>query len=266
VDLEKLASAPAANGNYRQELAHVYLSQTKLWERTKPAAAALAYRKAVDLDRQLVQNFPEVSVYRSDLGCTLNNWAKWLAELARWDLRLDSLIGPTGPNQLVLLGTELRRKLIRLRAQEMLKEAIVQQQLALKAFPDNTAFRGFLKDAYFNLAEVDLWLGEHKALADTAAEFPLLYPEDPVEYVRAANYLTRCVMLASSQTKLTPAERGKLIDDYGRRAVAYFRQAKQKGFKRIDILKDPFYNLIRNREDFKKLQKEMEEKGPIEVG
>jgi len=87
-----------------------------------------------------------------------------------------------------------------------------------------------------------------------------------VEYLRGAQYLAYCVTLASGDEQLSKAERKQTADGYGLRSVQLIRQAMQKGLKKADHLRHPFYNPIRKRADFKELQQELEKEATVGVG
>jgi tetratricopeptide (TPR) repeat protein len=250
------------SGTYRQGLSSLYLS---LAEVKKPSEAAAAFQKCLNLRRQLVTDFPDVSVYHSDLGNALNNQAFVLKGEAQQAQGLEVIIQAAGPNPCAMLATLLRQAAYK-QAEAWLSEAIGQHRAAIDAETENTDYRGFLRDSYYNLCDLEVRLGNHQRVAVVAEEFPKLFPDDYAEYRLGAEFLTRCEMLATRDSRLSKAERQQVADQYGRAAVKLLRQAMQKGFKKPDYLKQPFYDSLRQRDDFKELQQELEKEATVGVG
>jgi eukaryotic-like serine/threonine-protein kinase len=210
--------------------AHAHLGDV-LYEVGRVDEAIAAYRKALELWRKLAAGAPEVAAYQSQVGATLNNLAMGL--LSRKD-----------PGE----------------AARLLEEAVTYQKAALKLDPENARFRQFLRNHYSNLAKALVQLGEHRQAARTAAELPGLYPDDWQEYVRAAGLLAQCAALAEKDADLPEDKRKEFAKGYGDKALALLRQAADKGWKDAAALKDPLFEPLRDRDDFRKLAREMETK------
>ena len=94
-------------------------------------------------------------------------------------------------------------------------------------------------------ADIRVHLGQHERVAAAAEQLPRVSPNDRVEYLRAAQFLAKCVLLAGTDPVLK--------EMYGRRAVEMLRQAFARGFKEARELQAPAFDPLRHREDFKKL-------------
>src|SRR5262249_30058815 len=107
------------------------------------------------------------------------------------------------------------------------------------------------------------YLGEH---AQAATEMESLLAEGKVQpvnlYVFAYSY-ARCSAAAATDARLSPAERERLADQYGRRAVELLRRAQAAGYfrdpdrlARMKTNRD--FDAIRARPDFQRLLVELE--------
>jgi hypothetical protein len=115
------------------------------------------------------------------------------------------------------------------------------------------------------LAETLLRLGQHGEAAKAAEELFPLFPEGGAEYHRAAGFLARCVPLAAKDESLSEAARRKLAGSYADRAVDLLRKAMHQGYKDAEELKkNPSFDPLRSRDDFRKLLSDLEE--AIQVG
>src|SRR5262249_48807167 len=108
-------------------------------------------------------------------------------------------------------------------------------------------------------------LGEH---VQAAKEMETLLAEGKVQpanlYVFAYAY-SRCSAAAAKDARLPSAEREKLGDKYGRRAVELLRQARSRGYFRdparlARMKENKDLDAVREREDFKQVLAELEAK------
>src|SRR5262249_54903297 len=147
------------------------------------------------------------------------------------------------------------------KARELLERAVESQRAALKRDPKNATYRTYLRNHYANLAGVLAELRLHAETARAAAELPLVFPEGPAEYVRAAQFLSLCVRAAERDEALSPERRQDLMRNYGDQAVGLLREGVARGYTNAAALKNlPVLEPIRSREDFKKLLEELEAK------
>lgn len=231
--LEKLATPIATIGN---ELANSYNtrglileleSQTKQDEAANElrSRAEQMYVEAAELFRDLVEQAPDEPLLKDRLANSLSNHAVALFRRGEYQS-----------------------------AHKWLAEAIPFHQAALKASPSNAVFREHLRSAYWVLAALQLKLEEHAAAAEAAEQLPILFPEEPSEYARAAGFLARCIELVDEDDV-------EQRDAYGKRSVELLRQAVEKGFGDLEQLKKSkedggkFYTL-KNRADFQQLLKQ----------
>jgi serine/threonine protein kinase/predicted Zn-dependent protease len=198
----------------------------------KPQEAMEANTIALELWRKLAAAEPRNAEYLSRVGATLNNLAMDL---------------PPGKKSAAA-------------AVPLLEEAIVYQKAARLIDPDHPRYRLFLRNHYGILADALIQLDKHVEAARAVAELPALYPDGLKEHVQAAGILARCAALAANDDQLSPAKRKQAADGYSERAVTLLRQAVDKGWKNAAALKDRSFEPLRSRDDFQKLQVELEMK------
>jgi serine/threonine-protein kinase len=267
----RMAAEVPAVPEYRQKLAGSLLNLAILLADTRrPHEAEEVLRQALPVQERLAADFPNVPDHQSALGATWNHLARLL--LNRGDL------GEPGQGaELVrdgasgtpwnLLGSLFHARAAWTEARDSLKQALAHQGTALAANPQNPLYRQYLRNDYAVLATVLLRLGDHAAAAAAAEELPRLFTDVPVEHVRAAEFLARCVPVAERDGGLPEARRQEVARGYARRAVELLRAAAARGFKEVGRLKElPVYEPLRGRDDFKKLLQELEEGTKIGVG
>jgi hypothetical protein len=110
-------------------------------------AAEHYHREAVAIRKKLVDDFPNVPDFRSELGASLNNLA--MVRKDRGDLA---------------------------EARQFLEQAVGHQQAARKTNPGNATYRQFLRNHYWELTEVLVRMKEHAEAAKAAAELPGVFP------------------------------------------------------------------------------------------
>jgi hypothetical protein len=116
--------------------------------------------------------------------------------------------------------------------------------------PRSPTYRQFRRHHYSELTETLVRRGDHAEAAKTTAE---LLPYD------AAGFLARCVPLVQKDTNLSEAEHKDLAQKYGDRVMQLLREAlKQADGSAPDLKKDPRFDSLRLRDDFKKLLADLE--------
>jgi hypothetical protein len=92
----------------------------------------------------------------------------------------------------------------------------------------------------------------------------------PLNLYNFGYFYSRCSAVAAKDARLLPAEREKLADQYGRRAVEVLRRAQAAGYfrdaGRLARMKEhKELDPIRDRDDFKRLVAELEaiQKGSV---
>jgi serine/threonine protein kinase/Tfp pilus assembly protein PilF len=232
IDLKgKLATTFAHVASYRFGLAICYNDLgLLLWEIGQDQAAEEAYKEALTLQAKLATDFPSVPDYQGRLGGILHN----LAQVEREHGELA-------------------------KARAHLEEAIRCQKSALASNPRNATYRQFFRNHTLDLADTLVAMREHVALSQAATEPVKLFPDDPQEYVIAAESLARCVPLACADARVPQDKRTALADSYAAEAVRMLREAIQRGYRDLKHLKeDPDFACLRSRDDFEKLLKAAE--------
>jgi tetratricopeptide (TPR) repeat protein len=239
---KKLADDFPDRPDYRRNLADMYDSWAGFLEKRHRLQEAVSfYEQALVIRGDLVEEFYEVEEYKSDRGGTLYNLALLLFN---WTQR-------TEPGEGFSLNLLLRFAVL-VEARNYFKKAADSQRAAWKA-TKNPDYRKELLMSYESLADAELKLGNINQAAAAAEELPQISPDDSDQYVRAAELLSGCVSLASM------AKREDLVERYGSRAVHSLQQAVEKGFKNVEEIKtNPLYYPLRERDDFKKLLRYLE--------
>ncbi len=186
---------------------------------------------------QLIEEFPDVPEYHSDLGQAI-----------------DSVVN-------IVKDNPTRRD----DALRLLNEAIQQQKLAINTNPRNVVFRQYLVTDYLYLEAI---LGQSKdgAAAAKAAEAILSFiPDEPKAYYVAARLLA---LAANLQNTGAPAgsDAGTPVSVLCDRALQRLREAVEKGFGRPEDLDHRSFNILRDRKEFQSLQQILKEKGKSAVG
>jgi tetratricopeptide (TPR) repeat protein len=219
--------------DYRQALAVTTLNLGAVLEAADATAAARAYRDALAIQERLTADFPAVPEYRLALGRTLYSQARLL-------------VGADDPAG----------------ARALLARAIGYHQALLADDPRNERARALLRDDYGVLCLALLQSGAASQAADAAEELPRLFPDDPLEYLRAAGFLADC----ARRTSAAP-EGGAAGDTYLRRALALLQQAAQR-----QVLRDPKALRIKElaplwpRTEFQELERRLEAQSQVRPG
>jgi tetratricopeptide (TPR) repeat protein len=181
---------------------------------------------------QLAMEFPTVPAFRHELATTLRN----LAELA-------------------VERQELAQ------ARRLLEQALPHRQAALRADPQNAAYRRCFREERSSLGPVLAGLGDHGAAAAVAEELAGLGWDPVSDCYEAACTLSRCVPMLEKDTKLGAAERQKQAQAYTDRALELLHQTVAKGFHNAAQMKqDEDLNSLRTHPEFQRLLKELESK------
>lgn len=203
---------------YRYELANTYNSLATVWALTKkPVEATRDWKRSVSLFEGLAAEFPDMADYQGGLGRAYGNLG-WLL---------------------------LDRKECS-DARGHLRKAISCLKAALQPNPLNPTHNESLRNAYHNLAESELVLGNHAAAAQAAASLPGVFRDRPLDHVLAAGVLARCATLAEQDAALAR--------QYGDDAVTLLREALRRGYSdRKAIADNPAFLPLKSRPDFKRL-------------
>jgi serine/threonine protein kinase len=258
---------------FRDRLARTYISLSNLREFTQPDQSLADARQAQVLLERLTADFPRLPVYRKHLAITLSNLGNRQkskgrlteAESLYWQaishLRKLADEFPNVPGHQFSLGLSLHNLAVLLRDQGKLEEAqhIARQAIgceltAVKVDSKQRDYSVGLANGYVNLTEILLRLGNHKEAGQLALKAPQLFPEEPLVAADAARLLTRCVRLAEQDRKFTEGDRRQAAQAYGNHAVELLGSAIRNRLPNAGSLKkDPAFDSLRSRDDFKKL-------------
>jgi serine/threonine-protein kinase len=270
---EKLAGDSPLVLDYQQGLARVHVNLGHLLEMKQwTLQAEKHYRRAISL----LEKIRGKPAYDSDLGWALHHRA-WIfvrrAQGKELVQGLDLIMQGTVPLGGVGLLAQTRPALME--AHSCLLRAVSRQRAARAADRRNAFYIRLLYEHTYDLAGIELRLGNHAAAAQRAQELPRLYPDRPNEYVVAAETLAQAIPLAVGDLRLTPKERQEIEEQYARAAIHMLQQAVQRGFGGARELKTlPAYKPLHIRQDFKKLVEEIEKRkttrddrnGQVEIG
>jgi tetratricopeptide (TPR) repeat protein len=242
------------------------------WGRSRWADAEASYQSAQTILERLVRTHPAISDYAVSLGgndCNLGNLLlnqgkpraalEWYAKAVRQ------------------LGDVLQKEKGHTTAREFLRNTHRGRAVALTRLDDH---RGALEewdqaieaDPGERLDQLRLLragtlarLGEHGPATDEAAKQAEKFPKMGGRLLDAARVYSLSAAAARRDDKLPPAERETLAEQYAARAVQLLRRAHAAGYlnnpARVEQLKkDPEFEPLRARDDFRKLLADLEEK------
>lgn len=213
----------------------------------KHTEAIAAFRRAVELQEQLVRQAPGVVQFRSDLAVTWNNLAQALARQKQshesnqaydqaqelftdlvndypQDIRYQSSLAGVLNNRGMAreLAGDLDAALAEYRA------AIEHQKVAVERAPQNSQYREFLNKHYVNCGRTLRLMDRQSDAAALAVERRKLWSTDGPQLYQIALELSAIAgeMPESEQDAAEALSRDKVIDE----AVITLRQAKSAGY------------------------------------
>jgi tetratricopeptide (TPR) repeat protein len=134
------------------------------------------------------------------------------------------------------------------------EQAVRHQRAVLEESPGDRKLRKVLSVSYFHLAYVQRQAGRLAESAATSLARRKLWPDDADEVHDVACELALCAARV-------PASREEERRRYCDQAVDVLRQAVALGLKDpADVRRNPDFKLLRGRDDFQKLVKEMEDR------
>ena len=146
-------------------------------------------------------------------------------------------------------------------ARSQLQRAVDLSGEVLIAAPEVARYREAYLDNLIRLSETLMALGDHVAAGKMALS-AVGAGTDPGEGAySAARIFSMCIPVAEKDSKLTVDARTGRMDYYARGAMEHLRESIANGFKDAARLrKDPAFNPLRDRRDFKQVLKELEGK------
>jgi hypothetical protein len=134
---------------------------------------------------------------------------------------------------------------------------------ALAKSGSHVVYQKSLRDAYQNLAETLVTLGDHKAAAAAARGLAGALSSSELHRYYSACFLARCVPLAEGDQELSPEKGRELAEAYADESVAALRDALNKGFKdakRVSDDQDTIFKAVASRADFQALVAQLSDK------
>jgi hypothetical protein len=117
-----------------------------------------------------------------------------------------------------------------------------------------------LAEYYHRAAVIHYELGHHSRSAKAAEQSYQIWPSnDPDKSYKLAWVLAWCIKLVKNDAALDEAQKQDFNEIYGKRAVEYLQKGAERAFlKRKDLDYRDRFESLRDRQDFKKLQKDLE--------
>ncbi len=139
-------------------------------------------------------------------------------------------------------------------ARPLLEQAIAHSQTCNKIRTPNTDQRVLLGSLIWLLADAQLQLGAYQAAAADAEKLHAVCSDRWQECYQAARLFTRCIPCAEQDKQLSENARQSDADHFGSRSVELLREAFRLGYKDLAFVKkDPGLDVLRSRDDFKRL-------------
>jgi serine/threonine protein kinase/tetratricopeptide (TPR) repeat protein len=280
--LKQLATELPRQPRIQYELAMNYdnlgalIQLTRRKDRLKESE--LAHVEALAIFKQLAVDFPTRPEYRQDLALSCNNLASLLSESGRLKeaekAYLDALavyrqLAADFPNQADIrnslassygnLAMVCNRNRDFKAAKTYLEEAIPHYQAALKANPRNPMYREFFRNGMKSLIAANAGLQDEAAALEAARKLRDFGWDPPGDAHSAAHGLADCILIVEKEL-LEAAKRRAAMQFYSDEAMNMLRDAVGKDWKNaaLYLARDPSFAPLRQRDDFKKLQAEVE--------
>jgi tetratricopeptide (TPR) repeat protein len=190
-------------------------------KRGQDHAAEDCYRRSAELRKNMVENYPSIPHFVSELARNLNLLAKLIARQP---------------------GREQE-------AVQAASAAVQYQRTANKLSPNVPYLRRQLFELLSDFAEFLLKTGDHPQAGSVAMELSTLAVRDKRGSYTGAAILAKCLALVKKDPGLSPAQRTVLVEKYANLAIRLLAEALKKG--EIDAAKlqqdDAFASLAGRR-------------------
>jgi len=244
-----------------------------------PKAEAVL-REALSVYERLLRDCPDVPEYQENLGFTHaslgsvhHNTGQYAEAEADWrrELQIFEKLArehPDVPLYAARVGSSYNHLGVVEGSQGKLDAAQGSYEKAIEALgrflerqPRSPQERTQLINGRINLAVIFAARGDHARAAQEAEAIAGKEELITLSLYNMCCLYSRCAAAAGKDARLPPAERARLQEQYAGRAIEYLRQSVAKGVLNLPIIKsDPALDLLRGREDFKKLVEEAEKK------
>ncbi len=214
--LETLVADHPEVPDYRSLLANALISLGDLTNPADPKKADAIYQRAIEVEKAVVERYPQVFEYVSHLGRIHESYGRLLDNRGQAD-----------------------------EARSQLREAVADYRKALAIYPNDPLVRNYLVNALGTLGLKQLQAGDHDAGAQIADELAEALKTDPQAHLLAGAILAQAILVARGQKDLDDAARQKLAADYARRAMAQLHEAARQGFRGIETLDNPDFQPLR---------------------
>jgi tetratricopeptide (TPR) repeat protein len=165
----------------------------------QPGEAEDAFRAARGVYEKLAAESPRTAAYHSNVAAALHQLAEALGRRRQWE-----------PCRALAL------------------KAVDRQKEALRLAPKHARFGDLLQDHFGLLVTASAGLGDHAAIARTAAEFGRCYSERWEDAYRARRFLLLCAAVAAKDARLSAEEYPARIQDYTRKAAGLLAEAVRR--------------------------------------
>jgi serine/threonine-protein kinase len=279
--LKQLADAFPAIPDYKSELAAVYsnlgVAQQNLGQ--MPEAEA-SFKESMQIYEQLEKFFPYRPDYPRRLSdvelsmSLLQGKKNLLPEAEKWCVKskdtLEKLVGqyPKVPEyqSTLALTLEFNSRLLNKehdlpKARKSAEDAIEHQWLAMRDSDHKKGYRILILQEFDILAQVIKAQRDHDGAVKAAGDLIAMFRDDSAAQERAARFMTLASELVEQDTEIPAPEKSKRAAEYADRAIEHLKQAAQLGFQNPKQLDTAPYRKLREREDFKAIQKRIEAKG-----
>jgi serine/threonine-protein kinase len=235
---QKLANDNPAVTDFQLMLADIHNGIGVVLVGAKPAEALAAWERARAIYQKLADANPSVTEFQLQLATTHSNIGEFYARHKRFA----EAFGPLD------------------------QSVALMQKLADKS-PDNTTFKSFLACTQAVRGFTRARAGQPaEAAADLRRAVELLHTDAPLMIAQRFYRSWALAQLAGLGGDAKSGVRAAEAAAFADQAVAALRDAIRAGWADPDDLKDPEFDLLRKRDDFQKLVKEVEAKAAANRG
>ncbi|MBN1443216.1 MAG: serine/threonine protein kinase, partial [Planctomycetes bacterium] len=273
---QKLLEEQPGVPQYRVRLARLYGNHSRLLQKdadgpeTRWEEAGDYLEKALDLQRSLVEDFPEEPLYVDGLGGLLSSLGVLFMKTKRFEdsrkafsegIHLQTQLAEKLPERKetqLLLARLLYNFSNLLASEDDFREARAQLLLAFGALqsarrhdPGDPEARNGLLMMFTSILKIGIVLKEHSKALEFAREAAGEFGDDASLHFDFAGALAQAIALILEDESLTEEFRAQAVDEYAREAVHFLKASSDLGFQSPERARqDPRLEPLRGREDF----------------